>query len=153
MKAVLAQAERCYFNVKPPKIMQHIHGIIPFMFDSWTHPVVHLLLRKSSTSRAILLVRQSRPNRHLGSVLNRPDFRLIRIKNNYDSCIVINLDNFKNLGNKFSYKSSQNIYQFLGEFWTMLIISKYCFGHFLGTLLEQIGPLFPQHLVTMDAYL
>ena len=29
MKAVLAQAESCCVYVKPPKIMQHMHGIIP----------------------------------------------------------------------------------------------------------------------------
>ena len=28
--------------------MQHVHGIIPFMFDCWANPVVHLLLLKSS---------------------------------------------------------------------------------------------------------
>ena len=29
-------------------ILQHIHGNIPYMFDRWADPVVHLLLLKSS---------------------------------------------------------------------------------------------------------
>ena len=40
MKAVLAQAESCRVYVKPPKIMQNMHGIIPFMFDCWANPIV-----------------------------------------------------------------------------------------------------------------
>ena len=48
MKAVLAQAESCRVYVKPQKIMQHMHGIIPLLFDCWADPVAHLLLLKSS---------------------------------------------------------------------------------------------------------
>ena len=35
---------------KPQKIMQHIHGDIPLLFDFRTNPIVLLLLPKSSTS-------------------------------------------------------------------------------------------------------
>ena len=31
-----------------PKMMHHVHGNIPCMFDYWTEPVVHLYLLKSS---------------------------------------------------------------------------------------------------------
>ena len=48
MKAVLAQAESYCVYVKLPNIMQHLHGIIPYMFDSWADPDAHLLLLKSS---------------------------------------------------------------------------------------------------------
>ena len=48
MKAVSAQVERCCVYVKPQKIMHYMHGIIPWLFDSWANPVVHLLLLKSS---------------------------------------------------------------------------------------------------------
>ena len=49
MKALSAQAESCY--VKPQKIMQHMHGNIPYMFNCWAYPVVHLLLQQSSMAR------------------------------------------------------------------------------------------------------
>ena len=48
MKAGSAQAKNCYVYVKPEKLMQHMHGIIPLLFDFWADPVVHLLLLKSS---------------------------------------------------------------------------------------------------------
>ena len=40
MKAVMA--ESCCVYVKLPKIMQHMHGIIPYMFDCWADPVVRI---------------------------------------------------------------------------------------------------------------
>ena len=48
MKAFSAKAESCCVYVNPPKIMQHMHGIIPYMFDCWADLVVHLLLLNSS---------------------------------------------------------------------------------------------------------
>ena len=36
------------FKSNPQKIMQHMHGTIPYMFDCWADPVVHLLLVKNS---------------------------------------------------------------------------------------------------------
>ena len=37
------------YYVKHQKSIQHMHqGIIPYMFDCWADPVVHLLLPKSS---------------------------------------------------------------------------------------------------------
>ena len=43
MKAVSAYAKSCCVYVKLPKIVQYMHGIIPYLFDSWADPVVHLL--------------------------------------------------------------------------------------------------------------
>ena len=34
-------------------MIQHMHGNIPYMFDCWADPVVHLLLLKSSMAEAI----------------------------------------------------------------------------------------------------
>ena len=34
MKAVFAQAESCCVYIKPQNIMQHMHGISPYMFYS-----------------------------------------------------------------------------------------------------------------------
>ena len=48
MKAGSAQAKSCCVYVKPQKIMQHMHDIIPKLFDRWADPVAHLLLLKSS---------------------------------------------------------------------------------------------------------
>ena len=48
MNAVSAQAESCWVRFKLPKIVQHMHVIIPYMFDCWPNPVAHLLLLKSS---------------------------------------------------------------------------------------------------------
>ena len=49
MKAVSAQVVRCCVHKKiEKKIMLHMHGIIPYMFDHWANPAVHLLLLKSS---------------------------------------------------------------------------------------------------------
>ena len=51
MKAASAQVVSCCVYENPQKIMQHIHGDIPLLFDFRTNPiVVHLLLPKSSTS-------------------------------------------------------------------------------------------------------
>ena len=47
MKAGLAEAESCCLYVKPQKIMQHMSGIIPFLFDCWADPVPHLLILKT----------------------------------------------------------------------------------------------------------
>ena len=44
MKAGSAQAESYCVYVKPEKFMQHMHGIIPKLFDCWADPVAHLLL-------------------------------------------------------------------------------------------------------------
>ena len=51
MKAGLAQAESCCVYVKPKKMMKHMHGITPCLFDCCTDPVVHLLLLKSSMDK------------------------------------------------------------------------------------------------------
>ena len=40
MKAGSAQAEAAVL-VKPQKIMQHMHAIIPKFFDYWADPVAH----------------------------------------------------------------------------------------------------------------
>ena len=39
-------AQVAYYKSK--KFLQHLHGIIPNMFDFWADPVIHLLLFKSS---------------------------------------------------------------------------------------------------------
>ena len=44
MRAGLAKAETCCVYVKPKNIMQHMHGIIPLLFDCWADPVAHPLL-------------------------------------------------------------------------------------------------------------
>ena len=54
MKSVSAQAESCCVYVLPPKRMQHMQGIIPYLFDCWADPVVHLLLLKSSVLLSML---------------------------------------------------------------------------------------------------
>ena len=48
MKAVSAQAVSCCVYFKPQNIMQHMHCIIPYMFDCWANRVDHLLLLKTS---------------------------------------------------------------------------------------------------------
>ena len=48
MKAILAQVVCCVVYVKDAKIMETLHGIIPYMFNGWADPVVQLLLLKSS---------------------------------------------------------------------------------------------------------
>ena len=53
MNAGLAQAESCCVYVKPEKIMQHMHGIIPKLFYCWADPVAHLLLLKSSMTELL----------------------------------------------------------------------------------------------------
>ena len=50
MKAASAQVVSCCVYENPQKIMQHIHGDIPLLFDFRTNPIVLLLLPKSSTS-------------------------------------------------------------------------------------------------------
>ena len=60
MKAGSSQAESCCVYVKPQKIMQHMYGIIPKLFDCWANPVAHLLLLKSSMDRILTYIaRQS----------------------------------------------------------------------------------------------
>ena len=41
MKAGSAQAESCCVYVKPKKCIQHIHDILPKLFDCWADPVAH----------------------------------------------------------------------------------------------------------------
>ena len=48
MKAVSAELVSCCVYDKTKKVMEHMYGIIPIMFDYWADPVVHLLLVKSS---------------------------------------------------------------------------------------------------------
>ena len=48
MKAGLAQAESFCVYVKSEKFMQHMHGMIPELFNCWADPIAHLLLLKSS---------------------------------------------------------------------------------------------------------
>ena len=48
MKAVTAQVVSCCVNVKPPKIIQYIYGHIPYHFDFWADPFVHLIILKIS---------------------------------------------------------------------------------------------------------
>ena len=43
-----AQVVSCCVYDKPKKVMQHMHGIIPFMLDCWADPVVYLLILESS---------------------------------------------------------------------------------------------------------
>ena len=47
----MAQAESCGVYVKPEKFIQHMHDIIPKLFDCWADPVAHLLLLKSSMDK------------------------------------------------------------------------------------------------------
>ena len=56
MKAGSAQAESCCVYVKPENFMQHMHDIIPKLFDCWANPLAHLLLLKSSKVRVILMI-------------------------------------------------------------------------------------------------
>ena len=56
MKAGFAQAESCCVYVKPENFMQHMHDIIPKLFDCWANPLAHLLLLKSSKVRVILMI-------------------------------------------------------------------------------------------------
>ena len=51
MKALLAQVVSCCVCVKPIKVMQHMHGIITYMFEFWANLVVHLLILKSSMAQ------------------------------------------------------------------------------------------------------
>ena len=48
MKAVWVQAVSCCVYNNTNKVIQHMHGNIPFMFDCWADSVLHLLLLKSS---------------------------------------------------------------------------------------------------------
>ena len=48
MKAGSAQVESGCVYVKPKKIMQQMHGLIPQLFDCWADPVAHLLLLKKA---------------------------------------------------------------------------------------------------------
>ena len=48
MKAVSAQVVSCCVCQKPPKVMQNMHGNIPYMFDCWADPVAHRFPLKSS---------------------------------------------------------------------------------------------------------
>ena len=51
MKGLQAQAESCCVYVKHQKITQHMHGIIPYLFDCWADSLVHPFLLKSSVAR------------------------------------------------------------------------------------------------------
>ena len=42
--------------LNPEKYMQHMHDIIPKLFDCWANPLAHLLLLKSSKVRVILMI-------------------------------------------------------------------------------------------------
>ena len=48
-----AQVESCCVYVKHKKIMQHMYGLVPYLFDCWADPVVNLLLLKRSTDGPI----------------------------------------------------------------------------------------------------
>ena len=50
MKASGAQVVSCCVITNCPKIMQHMHGNLPYMSDYWADPVVHLLLLKNCKS-------------------------------------------------------------------------------------------------------
>ena len=52
MKANWSKQKAVVF-VKPKMIMQYMHGIIPWMFDSWADLVVHILVLKSSMAHLI----------------------------------------------------------------------------------------------------
>ena len=42
MKAVSAVVESCCVYDKAQKVVQQMHGIIPYLLDCWADPVVHL---------------------------------------------------------------------------------------------------------------
>ena len=48
------------FLLSPQKIMQHMYGIIPLLFDCWANPVVYLLLKSSMDNRIGPIVGQSK---------------------------------------------------------------------------------------------
>ena len=48
MNAVSAQVVSCYVYDKRKKIMKHMQGTIPFVFDCWADPVVLLILLNTS---------------------------------------------------------------------------------------------------------
>ena len=50
LRLVSAQDVSCRAYDEPPNVMQYMHGNIPYMFDCWADPVVHLLLLKNSTT-------------------------------------------------------------------------------------------------------
>ena len=47
---------RWWQEMKAPKITQQMQDIIPYMFDCWDDPVVHLLLLKSSILQQIIVI-------------------------------------------------------------------------------------------------
>ena len=47
MKSVSVQVVSCCVYDKPIKNVFHMHGNIPYMFDCWADPVVHLQLKSS----------------------------------------------------------------------------------------------------------
>ena len=47
MKAVSAQVVSCCVYDKSKQNKPHLHGMIPYMFDNWAYPVVHLYLLNS----------------------------------------------------------------------------------------------------------
>ena len=49
MKAFIGSNGKLFFYDKLQKIRKHMLDNIPYMFDYWADPVVHLLLLKSST--------------------------------------------------------------------------------------------------------
>ena len=53
MKAVSAQVISCCVLTNRNNIIQKIHDNIPFIFECWADPVVHLLLLKSSMYKFI----------------------------------------------------------------------------------------------------
>ena len=47
----ISPSKICCVYVKTEKFMQHMHGMILYLFDCWADPVVHLLLLKSSMTK------------------------------------------------------------------------------------------------------
>ena len=43
----------CCVYHNPEKIMQHMHGNIPYLFDFWANPFVHLILLRSYMAESL----------------------------------------------------------------------------------------------------
>ena len=54
VKAVSTQVVSCCVYDKSKRIMQHMHGNIPYLFDLCADPCVHLLLLKSFMGELLL---------------------------------------------------------------------------------------------------
>ena len=141
--------------------MQHMHGIIPKLFDCWANPVVHLLLQWNSMDRVILKVLAWSPivrEESLACQINNKQscfimkFQRLSYKNNHSFCsmgklsgklvITLSLKSSIVLGNKIATKAAQKFYIFLGYFENITFKNKKLLWLLFGQLLQRFGLLF-----------